>query len=142
MIAVSATTTYLMRRVGYRWPMGIGFALMAIGFGLTALAPPWDTQPYAWLATSSAITGIGMGVSIPASNVAAIQLAPESAAAISGLRGMTRQTGGIVSISVVSAVAAASSAPGHVQAVGFLVFVPLLLALVPLQRFVPDNRGS
>jgi MFS family permease len=116
--------------------------LMAVGFGLTALGPPFAISPYVWLAVSSGITGLGMGASIPASNVAAIQLAPESAAAISGVRGMFRQTGGIVSISVVSAVAAASSTPGGVQAAAFLVFVPLLLVLVPTQRFVADHHGS
>jgi len=142
MIAVSGATTFALRRIGYRWPMGIGFTFMAIGFGLTAIPPLFGMSPYSWLAVSSAITGIGMGASIPSSNNAALQLAPENAAAMSGIRGMFRQTGGIVTISVIGAAAAASASAGEAQAIAFLVFVPLLLVLVPLQRFVPDHRGS
>ena len=141
-IAVAGVTTFALRRVGYRLPMAVGFALMAIGLVLTALRPPVGLPPYVWLAISSAVTGIGMGTSIPAANNAVLHLAPDSAAAISGVRGMFRQAGGITGISIVTVITAQSANPGAVQADAFLVFAMVLLALIPLVSRVPDHKGS
>ena len=85
MIAVAALATFALRRTGYRPPMIAGFLLSSVGLVMLALAPPGLT-PYVWLAVSAAVTGIGVGIGVPASNNAVLQLAPESTAAISGLR--------------------------------------------------------
>ena len=85
-------------------------------------------SPYAWLAIGAAVTGFGMGLSVPAANNASLQLAPDQVAAIAGLRGMFRQSGAITAVSVTTAVIARSADPGVVQAHVFLVFAALLVA--------------
>jgi len=81
-------------------------------------------------------------LSVPATNNASLQLAPEQIAAISGLRGMFRQSGAITAVSVTTAVLARSSQPGMTQAWVFLVFAGILLAILPLVRLVPEHRGG
>jgi hypothetical protein len=83
-----------------------------------------------------------MGMSVPASNNASLQLAPESVAAISGLRGMFRQAGAITAVSVSTAVLARSAHPGLTQAYVFVVFAVILVILIPLVQLVPEHRGG
>jgi EmrB/QacA subfamily drug resistance transporter len=140
MIAVAGVAAMALRRTGYRLPMIIGFAILAGGLLMMALSP--DISAYAWLAIAAAITGCGMGLSVPASNNASLQLAPDQVAAIAGLRGMFRQSGSIIAVSVTTAIIARSSDPGIVQAHVFVVFAILLLVLLPLIRLVPDHHGN
>jgi hypothetical protein len=140
MISVAALAVFLLRRTGYRWPMAIGFSLAAIGLLLLASSPV-GLSPYAWMALAAGISGIGMGTAIPASNNATLQLAPDQAAAVAGLRGMFRQAGAITAVSVTSAILARSANPGIAQAYVFAVFALILAAVVPLARIVPDHRG-
>ena len=107
-----------------------------------------------WLAIGAAFTGLGMGLSVPASNNASLQLAPDQVAAVAGLRGMFRQSGAITAVSVTTAViarsagaaaaagTAASATAGAVQAHVFLVFAAILVLTVPLVRLVPEHHGS
>jgi EmrB/QacA subfamily drug resistance transporter len=141
MIAVAALAVFALRRTGYRPPMIVGFVVASAGLALMALAPHGVT-PYAWLAIAAAVMGIGMGVGLPASNNAVLQLAPESTAAVSGLRGMFRQAGGITGLSIATSVLARSSDPGAAQAHVFVVFAILLLCLIPLVFLVPEHRGT
>jgi stage V sporulation protein SpoVS len=91
---------------------------------------------------AAGITGVGMGVSVPASNNAGLQLAPDQIASIAGLRGMFRQSGSIISVSVMTAAAANSANPAMATAHGFIVLSVLMLAAVPLIYTIPDHRGS
>lgn len=141
-IAVAGATAFLLRRIGCRRPMALGFAMIAVGLVLTALEPAFGLTPYAWLSIASAVTGVGMGMSIPATNNAVLHLAPDRSAAISGIRGMFRQIGGITAISVTTAVAAGAGDPGQVQAAVFLVFAVVLVLLIPVVRWIPDPRGA
>jgi MFS family permease len=141
MIAVAAIAVFTLRRTGYRPPMIAGFVLASTGLLLMSVAPP-VLSPYAWLAVAAGITGIGMGVAIPATNNATLQLAPESTAAIAGLRGMFRQSGGITGISIVTAIIARSSNPGVAQAHVFVVLAVFLVCLIPLVFLVPEHHGS
>lgn len=83
-----------------------------------------------------------MGTATPASNNASMSLAPDQAAAIAGLRGMFRQTGGITAISVTTAFLARATDPGLAQAWVFVVFAGILAAALPLIRRVSDQHGS
>ena len=58
---------------------------------------------------TTGICGIGMGISTPASNNATLQLAPDHAAAVAGLRGMFRQSGAITAVSITAAIVARSA---------------------------------
>jgi EmrB/QacA subfamily drug resistance transporter len=140
MIAVAGVAAMTLRRTGYRLPMIIGFAVLAGGLVMMALSP--GISAYAWLAIAAAVTGFGMGLSVPASNNASLQLAPDQVAAIAGLRGMFRQSGSIIAVSVTTAIMARSSTPGLVQAHVFVVFAILLVLLLPLIRLVPDHHGN
>jgi NAD(P)-dependent dehydrogenase (short-subunit alcohol dehydrogenase family) len=86
----------LLRRLGYRALMAAGFLVLATGLTLIALPPPAATGPWVWMGLSALVCGIGIGIAGPPSNNAAVQLMPDQVAAISGLRAMFRQTGGIV----------------------------------------------
>ncbi len=141
MLAVAALATFALRRTGYRPPMIAGFALTAVGTALLAF-PAGGISPYAWLALAAGVTGIGTGVSLPASNNATLQLAPAKAASISGLRGMFRQAGGITGISIASALVARSSHPGLTQAAMFAVLAVIMVLLIPLTFLVPEHHGT
>src|ERR1700678_1057906 len=140
MIAVAGVAAMTLRRTGYRLPMIIGFAVLAGGLLMMSLSP--GISAYAWLAIAAAITGLGMGLSVPASNNASLQLAPDQVAAIAGLRGMFRQSGAIISVSVTTAIIARSSHPGVDQAYVFLVFAGLLVLMLPLVKLVPEHHGT
>lgn len=140
MIAVAGAAAMALRRTGYRLPMIAGFVILAGGLLTMAATPP--LSPYAWLAIGTAVTGCGMGLSVPAANNASLQLAPDQVAAIAGLRGMFRQSGSITAVSVTTAAIARSAHPGLVQARVFLVFAVLLVLMLPLVKLVPDHHGS
>ena len=140
MIAVAGAAAMALRRTGYQLPMLAGFAILAGGLLMLAVTP--SLSPYAWLAIGTAITGCGMGLSVPAANNASLQLAPGQVAAIAGLRGMFRQSGSITAVSVTTAVIARSADPGLVQARVFVVFAALLVLMLPLVKLVPDHHGN
>ena len=140
MIAVAAAAVWMLRRTGYRLPIAAGFVLCAAGLLWTASAPHGLT-PYAWLALGSGVCGLGMGMATPAANNATLQLAPDHAAAIAGLRGMFRQAGAITAVSITAAVVARSADPGIAQAHVFLVFAAIIICSLPLVLLVPDHRG-
>lgn len=141
MIAIAGVAAMALRRTGYRLPMIAGFVILAAGLLMMALAPA-GLSPYAWLAIAAAVTGCGMGVSVPASNNASLQLAPDQVAAIAGLRGMFRQAGAITAVSITAALVARSGQPGLVEARVFLAFAVLLIAILPLTALVPDHHGN
>jgi len=143
MIGVAGLAAMALRRTGVRWPMIVGFLVLAVGLVTMAIGAP--ISPYAWLAIGAALTGLGMGLSVPASNNASLQLAPDQVAAIAGLRGMFRQSGAITAVSVTTALIARSGSPAAgalVQSHVFLGFAAILLLLLPLVRLVPEHRGS
>ncbi len=140
MISVAGLAVLALRRTGYRLPMIVGFLIVSGGLLAMSLAP--HLSPYLWLALAAGVTGCGMGLSVPASNNASLQLAPEQVAAIAGLRGMFRQAGAIIAVSVTTAVIARSADPGIAQAHVFVVFAVLLTAMLPLVFLVPDHRGG
>jgi EmrB/QacA subfamily drug resistance transporter len=140
-IVVAGLAAFALRRTGYRWPMLAGFGLTAVGL-LGMAVPPAGLSPYTWLALAACLTGVGMGMGTPASNNAALQLAPDQVAAIAGLRGMFRQAGSITAISVTTAILDRSSTPGITQAYVFGVFAVLLVCTIPLIFLVPEHRGE
>jgi EmrB/QacA subfamily drug resistance transporter len=139
MAGLSVTSSMLLRRIGYRAPMVLGFLILAAG--LTLISLPAPTSPFTWLGISALVCGIAIGIAGPPSNNAAVALLPDQVAAISGLRAMFRQTGGIIAITL-SAVAAGTG-PGEAHALGrvFPVFAVLTVLLVPLIFGVPERRA-
>jgi MFS family permease len=139
-ILVASLAVLALRRTGYRLPMIVGFLIIAAGLTMMVIAPPHIT-PYVWLSIGAGVTGLGMGLSVPAANNAVMQLAPQHVSGIAGLRGMFRQGGAIVAVSIATAVAARGSDPGLALGMAFLVFAAVLVCVVPLIFLVPEHRG-
>jgi EmrB/QacA subfamily drug resistance transporter len=141
MIAVAGIASMALRRTGARRPMAIGFGLIAVGLVLLWL-PATAVSPYWWLAAAAGLTGLGMGMAVPATNNATLQLAPDQVAGIAGLRGMFRQSGSILALSATTAVLATAHDPAGAQSRIFLVFAVLMVVMIPLTFAVPDHRGN
>jgi hypothetical protein len=104
--------------------------------------PAAGMSAYLWLSISAAVTGLGMGLAVPAANNATLQFAKGQIAGVSGLRGMFRQAGSIIAVSVVTAVVAQASNPGMSLGVSFLVLAATLIAILPAVFLVPEHRGA
>jgi MFS family permease len=141
MIAVAGIASMALRRTGVRIPMAIGFVLIMCGLLLMSNRPG-SVSAYLWLSLAAGVTGLGMGAAVPATNNASLQLAPEHVAALAGLRGMFRQSGAILALSVSTAILATSSNPGAVESRIFVVFAAILILTLPLTAMVPEHRGS
>jgi MFS family permease len=140
-IALSSLAVLALRRTGYRLPILVGYLMMAGGLVLMSISPP-VLSAYTWLGVGAGLTGVGMGLCIPAANNAIMYMAPDDVAAISGLRGMFRQAGSITAVSITTAVLAQSSNPGITQAHIFWVLAVIGVLTLPLILRVPEHRGS
>ncbi len=141
-IIFSIAGAFALRRTGYRRPMYVGGAVIAAGVLLLALVPQALIPPYAWLAGSSLLVGVGRGANNPASRNAGLQLAPKSASTLAALRTMCLSIGTIVAISIDTAILAGSQDAGRTQAWLFAAAAALLLAALPLIARVPEHHGS
>jgi EmrB/QacA subfamily drug resistance transporter len=143
MIVVGAVAAFALRRTGYRLPMMLGFSFVAIGTLLMSVAPRWGLSPYLWLSLSVGIAGLGLGAVNPAASNACLQLAPDQAAAIIGLRFMFINLGVIFSVSVTTAILNRSATPGIAQAHVFWAAAGIVFLIVlPLVRRVPEHKGG
>jgi EmrB/QacA subfamily drug resistance transporter len=140
-ITLSSLATMGLRHTGYRWPLYIGSACTAIGIAGLAIHPA-SLTPYAWLAITACVIGIGTGLSSPASRNACLQLAPDQSAALAALRTTGRQVGQIAAVSITTTIIAESASPGQLQAKVFVAFAVLLVACLPVIARVPEHRGS
>ncbi len=140
-IICAALSVLALRRFGYRRPIILGTVVAAVGVALLAISAPLHLSTYLWLAFGAGCDGRCIGVLTPGTNNAVLYLVPEHTAAVSGLRGMFRQCGGIIGVSVTTAVLARSSNPGLVQAHAFLIFAGILLLSVPLVLTFPGLPG-
>jgi len=106
MIVASLIASHYISRWGYRWPMVIGTSIIAIGFVLLSLEPNsasvfgLNLNSLTLLMTMMLLMGLGTGIVSPAANNACIELMPQRVASITGLRGMFRQLGGVVSVTI------------------------------------------
>ncbi len=140
-ICMASVATFALRRTGYRLPMIVGF-LIAAGGLFMMLVPPPVGGPYVWLAVAAGVTGLGMGLSTPAANNATLQFAGAHVAVVSGLRGMFRQSGAILSVSIVTAAIAQGSEPTAVMTASFAALAALLVLSTSAIFFVPEHRGA
>ena len=141
MICIAGVAVFALRRTGYRLPMIVGFLLVTAGL-VMMFFPASGISAYAWLSISAAVTGLGMGLSVPAANNATLQFAKGQIAGVSGLRGMFRQAGSIMAVSIVTAVVARADDPGMSLGASFLVLAALLVCVVPAVFLVPEHRGA
>src|SRR6185437_15020339 len=98
--------------------------------------------PYAWLAGSALLIGVGSGTINPPSRNAGLQLAPEHSSTLAALRSMSLQVGSITTFSIATAILASSNESGIVQAWFYVAVALLLVAALPLITRVPEYHGS
>ena len=109
MIFASTLTSMYIMKWGYRRPMLIGTLVIAIGIFLLTLKLPSGNENFFLNITSLLfmiliLCGLGAGTSAPAANNACIELMPEHVATITGLRGMFRNLGSAIGVSVTTVV--------------------------------------
>jgi EmrB/QacA subfamily drug resistance transporter len=146
-IPASAITSFLLKRWGYRWPMVLGLSIISLSTilldsqGLQLLRIIGIHLGVAEiLAVLIMVTGIGVGIALPASNNACIELMPYKIATITGLRGMFRSVGGAFGISLITIILHSSSTPARGFSATFLSFGLGLLLTIPLVFLMPAGK--
>jgi len=115
MTIAAAVTSFLLKKWGYRWPMVLGFVLIALTTML--LAPRlslWSIMGVRWgvpetLTLLLLLNGLAGGVVFPAANNACIELLPQKVGTIVGVRDMFRNIGGALAVSLVTLIPHMSS---------------------------------
>ncbi len=87
-------------------------------------------------------TGLGLGIALPASNNACIELMPSKVATITGLRGMFRYVGGAIGISVTTLLLHISTNVAVGFQLAFVVSGLVFLATVPLVFLMPTGKAA
>ncbi|MGZ3568782.1 MAG: DHA2 family efflux MFS transporter permease subunit [Thermodesulfobacteriota bacterium] len=146
-IPASAVTSFLLKRWGYRWPMVLGLIIISLS---TILLGDQEFQLLRMigkhlgvaelLAVLMMISGIGIGIALPASNNACIELMPERVATITGLRGMFRFLGGAFGISLITIILHLSSTRADGFKITFIAFGLGLLFSIPLVFLMPSGK--
>ena len=143
LIPASAITSFLLKRYGYRKPMVLG---LIIGSLATILLGPglslWRTLDVRLTAAQMLslpvlISGIGQGLVFPASNNACIELMPSKIGTIVGLRGMFRNLGLAVGVSLITVILHLCSDPGRGFFIVFFSFGVGLICALPLIFLMP-----
>jgi EmrB/QacA subfamily drug resistance transporter len=145
MIPVSMATSFLLARVGYRKPMLVGIlcvtcTLFLLGLGIGGLdLGPFHVDPLVPLLFTMALSGLGMGLLIPASNNAGLDLLPRRAAVIAGLRGLFNSTGGVIGTAIIVVWLSLSPDKAAGLRTVFTTLSFLMLATIPLVFLIPDR---
>jgi EmrB/QacA subfamily drug resistance transporter len=144
-IVTSIFASLWLIRLGYRTPMLVGSALVTVmllllGTGWTSVQiGPVVVSGFPLLAAILTVGGAGLGLANPASNNASLDLAPERAAALTGVRSMFRLTGGVLSVTGISLALTFFPDRGQGLAVIFGTLSVAMLAVVPLTLTIPDS---
>lgn len=141
-VLFSIVMTIYLRRTGYHPPLYAGTTIIVLGIILVSLQPQFGIDPYFWLAVSTSLIGIGIGVISPAARNACLQLAPNESAMIAALRSLSLQLGSILSVSVATAIIAGAQLPGKTHANVYLGIALLLVFVIPIISRIPEHKGS
>jgi len=148
MTTTSTLAAFFLIRYGYRLPMVLGVCFVAASLFLTSLAPTDLTVlgvhvgPFAYLAAVVSLLGLGFGLSAPASSNAALDIMPGKVAAVTGIRGMFRQTGGTLGTAITVFIAALFTNEAHGLQVVFFSMTFVMLAIIPVVFLIPDTARA
>ncbi len=137
----SAIASFMMVRIGYRLPIRIGVLIVVVSTGLLALGK-FEVAPIAIVTLLIAVTGVGAGITNPASNNAALDLEPGRLAAVTGLRGMFRSMGGVVGITMTVVILGNFDDKVLGMEVIFLIMAGLLALSLLLIGWIPDAKAA
>jgi EmrB/QacA subfamily drug resistance transporter len=148
MTTMSTVASLYLIRLGYRWPMLVGMAFI-VG-AMVLLSQGWSDVTLGGLhigtfplvATEVALGGIGMGLAAPSSSNALLDLLPERAAVVTGIRGMFRSTGGIIGTAFIVLALELSPDKAAGMRTVYGVLAVLLLTTIPLTLAIPDTARA
>ncbi len=144
-VVASIVASFSLLKWGYRRPMVAGSLMTVLGLMLLALEPQSmnligiTITPVIMVLLIGLIMGVGTGLTNPASNNACIELMPDKAASITGLRQMSRQMGGAIGISVSTLVLESSSSMARGFTLVFVGFGIALLLSIILVFYMPAS---
>jgi len=147
-IPASAVTSFLLKRWGYRRPTIVGLTVTGCATILAGSGRLWGSFGMRFsvveiLSFLILVTGIGIGIMLPGTNNACIELAPQKVAGIVGLRGMFRTVGAALGVSLITFILHVSASPAGGFTVAFTAFGLLLLCASPLVFLMPSGgRGE
>jgi len=138
MIIASVLTSIYIMEWGYRWPLIIGNTATVAGLYLLGLEPAGVLFLYVIMF----LLGVGVGVLSPTANNACIELLPDRAATITGIRGMFRQMGGALSVTIATLVVETVGDPSKGFAIVFFGLAIAFVAAMPLIFMMPSRPGA
>lgn len=148
MIAASTIISFVMHRVGYRLPMllgtaGVAGALLLLSLGLNGVSlGPLETGPLIPLLFIMALSGGGMGLLIPSSNNAGVDLLPERTAVMSSIRGLFHTGGGVIGTAIIVVWLELSPSKAEALHFVFLMLGLIVLATIPIIYMIPDRASE
>jgi fucose permease len=113
----------LIRRIGFGKTLFVGYVLMGL-----YVVEVW-TAPWPWLASAAFVNGIGLGLVIPATNMAVSDAFPDRRAAALNLLNLFWSAGAIVCPTLLAAAARKGQLAAGLSAIAVLLFAVALLAL-------------
>lgn len=148
MMATSFIVSLVLVRVGYRWPIIIGTCLAALSLVLLSLEPHRVAMLWQGLSDTTSLSlilllmGIGVGLASPAANNACIELMPHGVATITGIRGMFRQAGAALSITIATLTLHQSATIAAGFRVVFIALAITMVATLPAILAMPKSPTS
>lgn len=148
MMLASIGASMILPRTGYRKPLLVGLTLMVGSLLLLSRGyhdvsiGGWAISNFVYLSIVVGVTGLAFGTAGPAANNAAIELAPDKIAAITGLRGMFRMLGGTLGTAVVVLVASRASSEAEGLQTAFLGLAAVNLVTISLVFGITDKVGA
>lgn len=148
MIISSAVTSFFLKRWGYRMPMLVGTVAVIISLVLLGIQFQGvrvfglNVDPIALLVLITFVSGVGIGTVNPAANNACIDLMPNRISTITGVRGMFRQMGGVISISVTTLLLERLGESVFGFRVVFLGMAVIMLLSLPLVFMMPSRPDA
>ncbi|MEO0278401.1 MAG: MFS transporter [candidate division WOR-3 bacterium] len=146
-IPASFLTSMFLKKWGYRRPMLIGLIVISIStillsdYNLTLFRTlGLNVNAFHVLVGLIFLMGVGIGIALPASNNACIELMPEKVATITGLRGTFRTVGGSLGVSLISFLLHLSSSYADGFRIVFITSGIIILLALPLVFLMPEAR--
>jgi EmrB/QacA subfamily drug resistance transporter len=144
MIVVSACTSFFIIKLGYRVPIVLGMigmiaSMLIIGQGWDGLAlGTLVLGPFGLLAVTTGLSGIAMGLFMPSSNNAALDLLPDRVGVVAGLRQFFRQVGGMIGTAGIVVALSLSEDKAAGMREMYTVLALGLIVTIPLAFLIPD----
>ena len=147
MILISFIVSMYLDKWGYRWPMIFGTIITAASLFMLGLEPHniellgMTFGNMGIMLIIMTISGLGVGASGPASNNACIELMPNRVATITGVRGMFRQSGGAISMTLTTIVLHQFVNIGDGFKFVFIALGILTLLSIPIIFMMPSSSN-